>query len=324
MKKNIILLFGISVLICLLFFLGILLGAEKIPLNEVFLDTSNSLYNLIIFDIRLPRCILAFICGILLGGSGCIFQGYFRNSLADPSLLGISSGATLGVVLSLNFFNSMFLPLAGFIGAMVSLGVIFTISGKKSLGYEPIKLLLAGNIVNIFLSSITSLYILLHDKELYKMYTWTLGSLNGKSWTEVKILIIPSIIAMFSFIIISPHLDILATGDKTAISLGLSTKKLRIVSLLVGCFANALAVATLGTVGFIGLIAPHSSRLFLGASFKKIMPLSMLFGGILLLFADILCRCLIPPMEIPLGIITALCGCPFFIALLAKKGKIYG
>lgn len=324
MKKNILLFFTIFILLLSLFLLGILFGTEKIPLTELFTKGTDSIYALIIFDIRLPRCILAFICGILLGGSGCIFQGFFRNSLADPALLGISSGATLGTVLALNFLSSLFVPLASFIGALFTLLIIFIISGKKSLNQEPIKLLLAGNVVNVFLSSLTSLYILLHDKELYKMYAWTLGSLNGKSWTEIKFILIPSILTVFSFILISPHLDILATGTETAVSLGLSTKKIRTSSLAIGCFANAVAVATLGTVGFIGLIAPHISRFFMGASFKKIMPLSMLFGGIILLFADILCRSLIPPMEIPLGIITALSGCPFFVILLAKKGKMYG
>lgn len=316
-----------AVLIFLLFFCSIIslfLGAEKYSLSQ-FLSafTKKGIEHIIIFKLRLPRIILCMICGALLGGSGAVLQGFFRNPLADSGILGISSGATLGAILSGFFTFSAFKFLApvsifAFSGGLLTGLLIFSFSYlfKSSSGTG---LLLAGISISTFISSLSSLILLLREKELHKIFVWTMGSFNAKGWNEINFLIIPSFISITLLLICAPYLDVLGSGEKTAISLGLNYKKTKILVLITASLASSCAVIAGGIISFVGLIAPHIVRTFSESRHKTLIPLSMLTGSSILLISDTIARTIAPPIEIPVGIITALIGVPFFIVVLRKN-----
>lgn len=282
--------------------------------------------KIILFDIRLPRILLCILCGALLGGSGAVFQGFFRNPLADSGILGISSGATFGAILC-GFFSfasvvtfKFLSPISifAFAGGIVAGVLIFLFSLILKNG-SSVTLLLAGTAIGTFLSSCSSVLLLWRQKDLHSIYSWTMGSFNSKGWDEFYFLIIPSLFALILLLCSAKSLDVLGSGEKTAASLGLNLPATKIFVLLAGSLATSCAVCAGGIISFVGLIAPHIMRLLFGTSHKKLIPLSMLCGSILLLLSDTLARILIAPAEIPVGIITSLVGVPFFIIVLKKN-----
>ncbi len=302
------------------------MGAQKISIKEIAdaLITNNySDFSLrILVTLRLPRSILALLSGALLAGAGTVFQGFFRNSLADPGLIGVSSGATLGAVLFSIF--SFFIPLGAFLGALLAVFLVYLIAGGKRTSYEPSRLLLAGTAMGVFFGALTSIILLSKDKEIYKMYLWTQGSFNGKGWPFFRIILIPSILSFFLMGLTVKPLDVLSSGEKTAQSIGLPLQKVRLICLVSASLASATAVCAGGTIGFIGLIAPHIMRILFGSTHKRLLPLSMILGSILLLIADILSRTLAAPMELPIGVVTAIIGVPFFLWILLQGKKGFG
>lgn len=331
--KKLLTIFSI-VLLVIIFFFSIFLGAEKISLNEIKnIFSKDSILSVIIFNLRLPRSILVMLCGALLAGSGVLFQGFFRNGLADAGLIGISSGATLGAVLStfipITFFSFVqyfisTISVFAFFGAIISGLLIYYISKKILFFNSSINILLVGSALSAFFSSLTSILILMRDRELHKIYVWTLGSFNGKTWDDVFFVLFPAFLSFVFMQLCCNKLDIIAGGEKTAESLGLNVSKFRMTVLLSGCLATATGVCCGGTVGFIGLIAPHIVRKFFSPNHKRLLPLSMIFGSLLLLLCDTIARIIISPAEIPVGIITSLIGGPFFIfVIIGERRKGY-
>lgn len=338
MKKRVFIIQIISIFLLIFsFFLAVMIGAEKIKLSE-FLNTfnpatastaSNPFTKIIILDLRLPRALLVLLTGILLGGSGAVFQLFFRNPLAEPGIMGISSGATLGAVIANVFitytgFQAVFylispVNLAAFLGA-IGAGALVTVlafsnAGKKS----SVMLLLCGTALGTLYSSISSIVLLSSSKELHSVYTWILGSFNGRGWKELLFILIPSFLSIFIMFFIARPLDLLTCGETTAQSLGVEVNKLRILVLICGALAVSAAVCAGGTISFVGLIAPHLVRKMIGSKSKVLIPFSMIFGAILLLLSDTLARVVIAPSELPAGIITAILGVPFFLSLCLKK-----
>lgn len=338
MKKRVFIIQIISIFLLIFsFFLAITIGAEKIKLSEFFntfnptsaSTTSNPFTKIIILDLRLPRALLVLLTGILLGGSGAVFQLFFRNPLAEPGIMGISSGATLGAVIANVFitytgFQAVFylispVNLAAFLGA-IGAGALVTVlafsnAGKKS----SVMLLLCGTALGTLYSSISSIVLLSSSKELHSVYTWILGSFNGRGWKELLFILIPSFLSIFIMFFIARPLDLLTCGETTAQSLGVEVNKLRILVLICGALAVSAAVCAGGTISFVGLIAPHLVRKMIGSKSKVLIPFSMIFGAILLLLSDTLARVVIAPSELPAGIITAILGVPFFLSLCLKK-----
>lgn len=310
----------------LIFATSLLLGAEKVSIKsiiEAFKEKSYTTLSLrILFTLRLPRSILVLLSGALLAGAGTVFQGFFRNSLADPGLIGVSAGATFGAVIF--SIVSFFIPIGAFIGAMTAVILVFIIAGGKKSSLESSRLLLSGTTLGVFFSALTSTLILLKDKELYKIYIWTQGSFNGKGWPFVIMLLFPAFLSFVLMFLTVKPLDILSSGEKTAQSLGLPLQKVRFLCLISGSLASATAVCAGGTIGFVGLMAPHIMRILFGSTHKELLPLSMLCGSILLLIADIISRTISAPMEIPIGIVTALLGVPFFLRILLRSDKRRG
>ncbi len=310
------------------FLLSLMIGSESISLIDLFKKSqslSQTTIKVILFQIRLPRTLLVLLSGALLAGAGAIFQLYFRNPLAEPGIMGISSGATLGAVVAgiignaqIFLFSSV--SLGAFTGSILAGLVVTTLAARTRNGYEStIMLLLCGTALGMIYSSLSSIILLIHEKELHKLFIWILGSFNGKGWKDLNFIIIPSIIAFCLIFFISSPLDVLAGGEKTAASLGIDIPKIRLFVILAGTLATSSSVCAGGTIGFIGLLAPHIVRKLFGPKSKQLIPLSMVYGALLLIISDILARKIAAPSEIPVGIITSLLGAPFFISTVYSK-----
>lgn len=313
--------------------LALMLGAEKLSLAAVF-GQGDKFENIILWQLRLPRVLLVFITGLLLGGSGAVFQLFFRNPLAEPGIMGISSGATLGAVIASIVPGVMALTGRGGVGAFISpvnlcafagalgAGVLvtslaFSRSGKAS----SVMLLLCGTALGTLYSSLSSMLLLTCNKELHSIYTWILGSFNGRGWNELFFIALPALISLVMMFFISGPLDLLTGGEKSAATLGVEVDRLRVLVLLCGSLAVSCAVCAGGTIGFVGLIAPHIVRKFLGPRARTLLPFSMIFGATLLLLSDTFARVVIAPGELPAGIITSILGVPFFLALCLGRRK---
>ena len=320
------LVFHAVIAIALLFvvlILGVTFGAEKLLLSDIF-SNEKSVSKTIFFNIRLPRVIQCCLCGMLLAGAGCVFQGFFRNPLADSGIIGISSGATLGAVLSafiptsFQLFGLNPIVIFAFAGALGAAFLVYVFSSSKEQN-NTVMMLLVGTALATFLSSIVSILLLLHYKELHKIFVWTLGSFNGSNWKEFRLIIIPAIISFCFLSCCTKPLDALTGGEESAQSLGVNIKRTRLITLFAGSLACACAVSVAGTIGFVGLIAPHIARKLYGSRHKTVLFFSSIWGAILLVFSDTLARTIASPTEIPIGIVTSLLGVPFFILVLKNK-----
>jgi iron complex transport system permease protein len=320
----------------LAFFGGLLAGPVGLRAEELyraflflFNREGEDMAALILFEIRLPRLILAMAVGASLSVSGAAFQGIFRNSLADPYVIGASSGAALGAALAITAGFSLPggplspVSLCAFAGALAAVCLVFGVA--RSVGNPPpaAALLLAGSALGAFFSALLSLVLVLKDRDLHRVYYWLLGSLNGTSWAELPaVLPVMFLGCLFVFSSCRP-LDLLVQGEEVAESLGIDVPKARGFIALGASLAVAAAVSAAGIIGFVGLIAPHAVRMITGPVHKRLLPASALMGALLLVLADIGARSL-GSMEFPIGIITSLGGAPFFIYLLARHGRRLG
>lgn len=299
------------------FILSLALGAEKLPFKTIF--GGDKFQNIILWNIRFPRSLLVLLTGILLGGSGAVFQLFFRNPLAEPGIMGISSGATLGAVCASVLGFGIGINVSAFIGAILAGAFVTALAFSRAGRNSSIMLLLCGTALGTLYSSTSSMILLSGNKELHSIYSWILGSFSGRSWKELYFIIIPAVISIIMMFCISRPLDLLTGGEKSAASLGVEVSRLRILVLISGALAVSCGVCAGGTIGFVGLIAPHIVRKILGPKSKILIPFSMLFGAILLLLSDIFARTIIAPAELPAGIITSILGVPFFLTLCLKK-----
>jgi iron complex transport system permease protein len=337
-KKNV---FVFSILLFFLFFyVNLSFGAVKVSINDINLILLEKLglvgKNLlisdstkyIIFDVRLPRIIASYFVGGILAASGAVYQGLMKNPMADPYTLGISSGAAFGATLSIIFLGGAkvlgisSISLAAFIGAV---SVVFIVYRIAKTGNEiPVTiLLLSGIAISQFLAAFMSILMLLFDESLHKIVFWTMGSLSGKGWSHVYTIIPYGAFGLIILMFFSREMDILLLGDENANNLGVDSNKIKKIILIITSIMTGAAVSISGIIGFVGLIIPHMVRLFTGPEHKYLFPISFNTGGILLMACDTVARTIIP-QEIPVGIITALLGGPFFVYLLNKrKGEIF-
>ena len=313
--------------------LALVLGAEKVSLAAVF-GQGDKFENIILWQLRLPRVLLVFLTGLLLGGSGAVFQLFFRNPLAEPGIMGISSGATLGAVIASIVPGVMALTgragvcalispvnLCAFAGALLAGVLVTSLAFSRSGKASSVMLLLCGTALGTLYSSLSSMLLLTCNKELHSIYTWILGSFNGRGWNELIFIALPAAVSMVLMFCISGPLDLLTGGEKSAAALGVEVDRLRVLVLLSGSLAVSCAVCAGGTIGFVGLIAPHIVRKFLGPKARTLLPFSMIFGAALLLLSDTFARVVIAPGELPAGIITSILGVPFFLALCLGRRK---
>lgn len=301
---------------------------HKIPLIGDRIDVSNlqGSHLTIIWNIRLPRVLLGAIVGAALSTAGAAFQGMFKNPMADPYIIGISSGAalgaTIGIILKMDksFMNISPITMLAFSGGIVAVFFVYNIAKIKNK--VPVTtLLLAGVAVGQFFTAIMSFLMVIFDNDMNKIIYWTLGSLAGKGWDPILRIGLPSIVGLLLIFMYSRDLNIMLTGEESAQSLGVDVERTKIYVLVLGTFITALSVSVSGIIGFVGLIIPHIVRMIIGPDHRILLPSSALIGGIFMIFADTIARTAISPVEIPVGIITALFGGPFFIYLLKMKKK---
>lgn len=276
----------------------------------------------ILWQLRVPRVVLGVLVGAALAVSGAAFQGVFRNPLADPYLLGAAAGAGLAVTIVLTTApaagNSALVQLVAFTGALGGVGLTWLVG--RSAGRDTTTLVLAGVAVGAFLTAAQTFTQQLNVAALDEVYLWILGRLSTTGWREVLIVLPYLVVSAAILVGCARLLDLLGTGDEEASALGVRPGRVRLLVLGAASLATAAAVSVAGLIGFVGLVVPHLVRLAIGGSFRIIVPLSLLFGGIFLVFADMLARTLLAPAEIPIGVITAFTGAPFFAALLHRRG----
>jgi ABC-type Fe3+-siderophore transport system permease subunit len=272
-------------------------------------------------ELRLPRVLLAALVGAGLAVSGAAYQGVFRNPLADPYLLGAAAGAGLGatVVIAWSPVQSIgpigIVPIAAFVGALVGVGCAVALGTVAGGSHTP-TLLLAGVAVAAFLAAAQTLVQQQNTDDLREIYGWLLGQLGNSQWSDV-VLVLPYLgVACLVLLLCGRALDVLAVGDDEASSLGVHPGRLRLLVILAASLATATAVAVSGLIGFVGLVVPHIVRRLVGGSHARVLPMSVLVGGAFLVLADLLARVVLAPAELPIGVVTAFIGAPFFAGLL--------
>lgn len=272
----------------------------------------------IILDLRIPRILMAILTGMNLAMTGAVYQAIFRNDMADPYMLGISSGASLGA--AIGFITSGFSPFYAFAGALVANVLVIGLSGMKGK-VSTIRLLLSGLAINYFFSALLSLIKTYSEDKLLTIFTWGMGSLSAASYSRVIILSIITVPVFIIFLILRKELNVLLMGEDAAKALGLDVGRIRKILLGISSLLIATTVAFTGTIGFVGLIIPHVVRLIFGSNYRKTLPITAFLGMIFLLLCDNLSRALMPSGEIPIGIITSLLGAPYFMYLIYKQRK---
>ena len=270
----------------------------------------------ILFEIRLPRLVLGAIVGAVLAVAGAAYQGVFRNALADPYLLGVAAGAGLGATIAFaTTRESALLAPFAFVGGLAAVAVTYAL-GRSVGGRSATSLILAGVAVAAFATALQT-YILQQNVEtLREVYSWILGRLVTVGWTDVIELLPYALVASVVIIASRRLLDVLSIGDDEAKGLGVNVARVRGVVVLAATLATAAAVSVSGLIGFVGIIVPHTIRLLFGWSYRVIIPLSIFFGASFLMLADVAARTLVAPAELPIGVVTAFFGAPFFLLVL--------
>jgi iron complex transport system permease protein len=301
---------------------------SKIPVMNQVISTDGILpvYTKIIWQVRMPRILLAALVGSGLSVVGASFQGLFRNSLADPHILGISSGAAVGATiamisgLSFQLLGLSFICAAAFTGAVVTAFLVYKIS---SIGNKlpAINILLTGIAVSAMLSAMISLLMTLNKEQIDRVYMWTLGSFSSATNTKVAFLFAFSIATTIGLLLYSRKLNVIATGEETAESLGIDTSKVKKTIIILASLLVAACVSVSGIIGFVGLIIPHCTRLISGPKHERLLPLSCFGGAIFMIICDAIARTAVAPSEIPVGVITSVFGAPFFIFLLQRSKR---
>ncbi len=260
------------------------------------------------------------VAGAGLALCGLIFQSVFRNPMADSYVLGVSSGASffvgLGFVVGICYAD-VSLPVVAFMGSMLTTALLFGISRRNTSS-----LLLSGIALNFLLSAATTLTIYMSNRQADNILFWTLGSLGNSSWSRLAIMAVIASIASIIVAMRSNAMDLLLMDDSTAISSGLNIRSTRIILLAVASVVTATIVCFCGIIGFVGLMSPHFIRILVGPKHKRLLPLSMMMGAAILLFSDIICRYIVAPSQLPIGIVTSILGAPVFLILLRKKKLI--
>ncbi len=303
------------------------LGSVQLSLAEVISGLKgrgDAYIRTIVFDIRLPRIIMALLIGMMLASSGVVVQALFQNPLADPYIIGIAASATFGAVLAYLFnLSNFYYGIFAFVSCLISSFVIFNLasSGRK---VHVTTLLIIGIAISSFLGAFTSFAMYYIGEDSFKITMWTMGYLGGATWEKVSILLVPLVISLIYFYKVRTELDALLNGDEEAHALGVEVDKLKKSLLVVSSLIVAFSVAFSGMIGFIGLIVPHAFRMIIGGSNGKLIPSATIGGGLFLLMCDTIARTLLAPIEIPIGVITAFLGSPFFIylAFKAKRGGL--
>ncbi len=299
---------------------------DLLPGLQLEADWSRT-FSTIVYQIRLPNTALMALAGMALGGSGAAYQGLFRNPLADPYIIGVASGAGLGAVLAMSanwpvsLMGMATIPLAAFIAALITVAIVYAIA-RVGRSTPVTTLILAGVAVSSFATAMTSLIMLLSTDELHRAVNWMVGGFALGGWEPVLASLPYLLIGLAVLALLGRQLNVLQFGDEQARQMGLDVERSKLIIVVAATLVAATAVAFSGIIAFVGLIVPHVVRLLWGPDYRRTLPLAILVGGSFLLAADVVARVVLAPRELPVGVITAVVGAPFFLWLLYRtKGK---
>lgn len=305
--------------------------ANQLSGRELFAPEWQDAAVSIVWELRMPKVLAAMCIGASLTISGIMMQALTKNALAEPFVLGISSGASVGAVAvllmgSLPFLGGIFstIQVGAFLGALLAGVLVFVMSGTSSLGTT--RLVLTGMALAAIFQALTNLLIFLAPdyRKVYSAIFWMTGSLSGIQWEDVPVIAIVFVIGLGISLVLNRSLDALLMGEERAVTLGVDTRVLKRVLIVVSSLLTGVMVSMSGVIGFVGLVVPHVARTLLGSAHRRVIPVAALLGAVFLLLADMLARVLASPEEMPIGIVTALCGAPFFLLLLRKSKYRFG
>lgn len=330
-QKKYIFAYFISIL-CLLLasWLGISIGSVKIPIEVLWNPDINETAANIFMKIRLPRVLLAGLVGASLAMAGAAFQGLFKNPLADPYTLGISSGASVGAIVTIFFSVSIpvvglfSLPIFSMAGAIVTMLLVMSFARIVDRSMKMETLILTGIIFSSFFGSLLSLMIALTGEELRQIMSWLMGSVSMRGWSYVKMILPFVIIGTVILWLQRRELNVLIYGEERAQYLGVNVKRSKLLILIGSSMLTGSAVAVSGTIGFVGLVVPHMTRMLWGTDHRHLLGLSFLNGATLLILCDLVARTIITPSELPIGVITAFIGAPVFAFIFFKQRRSKG
>lgn len=322
-RNKYIILVILLVIFIISLFLSVGMGAINVSPKEIIqaltIKKGTANYH-IIWNIRLPRTIVSVLVGASLSLSGAIIQGVMRNSLASPSIIGVSSGAGFTALLILILFPQYYhlVPLGAFVGAFIVTMLIYGLAWKD--GLLPNRLILAGVAVNSLLGAGNNALLTFFPDRVSGVINFMVGGLNGVTWVDVHSVLPYVIVGVIIALMLPDKLNILVLGDEVATGLGVNVEKLRFIFIILSSLLAGSAVSVVGLLGFVGLIVPHITRLIIGADYRFLFPAAVLLGAIVVLICDLLARTLFSPIEIPVGIIMSVLGAPFFLYLLRSRG----
>ncbi len=333
-KKNTLIVIGLAIFLMIAIVISFRLGRYPISTKEVLGILLSKIYpiepfwtdrmEIVMLNIRLPRIILACLVGCCLSAAGAAYQGIFQNPMAAPDILGASAGAAFGAALAILYYGSPFMiTVSAFFFSLLTVSLVYLVS-KKVKGKSVLGLILAGIIVSSLFSAGTSFIKLVADPtdQLPAITYWLMGSLSGARVSDVKFAIIPMVIGLIPLLLLRWRMNVLTMGDDEAMTMGVDANKVRFIVIVCATLTTASSVSVSGMIGWVGLVIPHLTRKLVGNNYSYLMPATMLFGAIFLLMVDNVSRTLLAT-EIPLGILTAFIGAPFFIYLITRERETY-
>lgn len=319
------LLAGLFLVLIAAFVLGLSVGSVDLRFSNVVgalicPSTIDGATRTIILDIRLPRVLLAIVVGAGLSIAGGVFQALLRNPLAEPYILGISSGGTVGAILAISMglgFSAVTTPLASFIGSLLVTALVYALAQRHGQ-LDTNTLLLSGVMVGAFFNAAVLLIVAVFNQELRNAFLWLMGNFSGATLGSLAVVAPVVLLASGVLILQAKSYNLIATGDETAMQLGVEVPHIKRRSYLLASLITGLVVSLSGVIGFVGLIIPHMCRMLFGPDHRALLPASMLAGASFMIVADVLARTLLAPTEIPVGAITAAIGAPLFVYLLKR------
>lgn len=317
----------LAILLAAMALLALSLGSAGFTVSQIIrglLSQENGNIHVVIYNLRLPRVIMAMEVGASLAVSGALLQAVMRNPLADPGIIGVSAGAATAATTVLLIYPAMLslVPLFAFGGAVFACVLIYVLAWRE--GVDPVRLILSGVAINTVLGAYNAFLQMLNADNLSGVLAFMNGSLSGVTWDRIYVITLYSAVGLLLSAGCMKSANILQLGDEMAVSLGVDVNRVRIFLSAVGAFLAAATVAVAGMIGFLGLVVPHICRMIVGSDYRALLPVSALMGALFLLAADTLGRTLVSGMEIPVGIVMAATGGPFFLYMLRKKGRANG
>ncbi|WP_182187577.1 iron ABC transporter permease [Pectinatus frisingensis] len=320
-KWRMVILLGLLFLLIASFGISLSQGAVHITPKEIWqiFSGGTGANSQIMLNIRLPRTILTVLVGMNLAVSGAILQAIMRNPLADPHIIGISSGAGIAGIFIIIILPqySFLIPPAAFIGAMLAALCIYVLAWKN--GIKPLRVILAGVAVSSFIGAGISALLILYSDKVHGALMWMVGGFAARSWSHVELILPYTIAGLLLGLLFTRHLNVLQLGDEIAKGLGMNVEFIRILLTAIAALLAASAVSVAGLLGFVGLIIPHTVRLLIGSDYRFLLPGSILLGGSVVTLSDTFARCAFAPLELPVGIFMAVLGAPFFLFLLRRE-----